>query len=93
MARSYRQAAEVASTGGKLDRATPVGCYRFLLARCRAFLNCAYSITSSRSASSKSAVALRTAYARDFGWAWGKKIVIGKPKNWANLSKSEIDRL
>ena len=41
----------------------------------------------------RSAVALRTAFARDFGWAWGKKIAIGTPKNWANLSKSEMDGL
>jgi hypothetical protein len=38
-------------------------------------------------------VALRTAFARDFGWAWGKKIAIGTPKNGANLSKSEMDGL
>jgi hypothetical protein len=39
------------------------------------------------------AVVLRTAFARDFGWAWGKKIVIGTPKNWADVSKSETDGL
>src|SRR2546430_15230538 len=45
------------------------GSYRLLLAGCWAFLNWAYSMTSSRSSSSRSAVALRTAFARDFGWA------------------------
>ena len=30
---------------------------------------------------------------RDFGCAWGKKIVIGTPKNWASLYKSEMERL
>jgi hypothetical protein len=57
---------------------------------CRPFLNWAYSITFSRSSSSSSAVALRSAFARDFGCAWGKKIVMDTPKNWASLSKSEI---
>ena len=38
-------------------------------------------------------MALRRAFARDFGWAWGKKIAIGTPKNAANLSKSEMDGL
>jgi hypothetical protein len=38
-------------------------------------------------------VALRTAFAHDFGWAWEKKIAIGTPKNGANLSKSEMDGL
>jgi hypothetical protein len=28
---------------------------------------------------------------RPFGCACGKKIVIGTPKNWASLSKSEMD--
>src|SRR5260370_2830800 len=61
--------------------------------RCRALLNCAYSVTSSRFSSSRSAVALRRPFVRALGAAWGKKTVIGTPKNLASLSKSEIEGL
>jgi hypothetical protein len=44
-----------------------------------ALLNCAYSVTSSRFSSSRSAVALGRAFVRALGANWGKKTVIGTP--------------
>ena len=67
--------------------------YRVRFACRRDFLNKAYSRTSSRSALSRSAVALSSAFVRDFGFGSGKKAVIGTLKNRASFSKSEMDGL
>src|SRR5271157_1967748 len=64
----------------------------FRFARC-ALLKSAYEVTSSRSRSSRSAVALMMAFTRNFGLASGKNTVIGTPKNRASISNSEIDGL
>ena len=78
--------------GVGLGGQTGAAAYLFLLFR-RARRNWAYRVTSSRSFSSRSAVALRRAFVRGLGCASGKKTVIGTPKNRANPSKSEIDGL
>src|ERR1041385_6196837 len=64
----HRSTSPAEERGATSDRQKPSAGQRYLFVlRCRALLNCAYNVTSSRFSSSRSAVALRRAFVRDFG--------------------------